>query len=223
MPTWGTCSPTGRRQPDRDIASTPHRSISSRDDRRFVASVAYVAHTENREDRLRSGTLLCSRGNLIGERSYQPITKVHLELLAKYSRRELEAFFHRDEEASAIYRDRFLAAALCLGAARHYLDGKFGVKDFDVYFFFAEHPERDQKDKRVKRSEETYPGFGEVQTDFIRIIVRSDLVKAHRSDPEVLLKAYLKKPPADTARKLAESPVVGLVPDAILGKVLWQG
>ena len=34
-------------------------------------------------------------------------------------------------------RARVLAVALCQGAALHYVDGKNGVKDFDVWTFFA--------------------------------------------------------------------------------------
>src|SRR5438067_4533869 len=42
----------------------------------------------------------------------------------------------------APYRDRMLAVALCQGAALHYLDGRNGVKDLDVWTFFAAVPDR---------------------------------------------------------------------------------
>jgi hypothetical protein len=35
------------------------------------------------------------------------------------------------------YRDRKLLIALCQGAALHYVNGENGVKDFDVYTFYA--------------------------------------------------------------------------------------
>jgi hypothetical protein len=43
--------------------------------------------------------------------------------------------------AGAVYDKRVIAVALCQGAALHYVDGKTGVKDFDVFTFYAAHPE----------------------------------------------------------------------------------
>jgi hypothetical protein len=37
------------------------------------------------------------------------------------------------------YAGRLLGRALCLGAALHYVNGKNGVKDFDVWSFYARH------------------------------------------------------------------------------------
>lgn len=40
----------------------------------------------------------------------------------------------------AVYRDRLLLIALCQGGALHYIDRTNGVKDLDVYSFYARHP-----------------------------------------------------------------------------------
>jgi hypothetical protein len=45
-------------------------------------------------------------------------------------------FFTRPDGQPA-YRDRRLAVVLAQGAARHYIDGRTGVKDLDVWTFYA--------------------------------------------------------------------------------------
>ena len=51
---------------------------------------------------------------------------------------EVEAgLFARHPDGAGRYAGRLLCRALCQGAALHYLDGKNGVKDFDVWSFYA--------------------------------------------------------------------------------------
>jgi hypothetical protein len=46
--------------------------------------------------------------------------------------------FGRNRQGSGRYAARLLGRALCQGAAVHYVDGRNGVKDFDVWSFYAE-------------------------------------------------------------------------------------
>jgi hypothetical protein len=46
--------------------------------------------------------------------------------------------FRRNPRGSGRYAGRLLGRALCQGAALHYVDGENGVKDFDVWSFYAE-------------------------------------------------------------------------------------
>jgi hypothetical protein len=56
---------------------------------------------------------------------------------------EAEAgLFARRPQGAGRYAGRLLCRALCQGAALHYLDGKNGVKDFDVWSFYAARPSR---------------------------------------------------------------------------------
>jgi len=47
--------------------------------------------------------------------------------------------FARNPAGSGRYAGRLLARALCEGAALHYVDMHNGVKDFDVWSFYAQH------------------------------------------------------------------------------------
>ena len=60
---------------------------------------------------------------------------LRLELAA-----EAEAeLFERKPRGSGRYAGRLLGRALCQGAALHYATGKNGVKDFDVWSFYAQY------------------------------------------------------------------------------------
>lgn len=45
--------------------------------------------------------------------------------------------FRRNPRGSGRYASRLLGRALCQGAALHYVDESNGVKDFDVWSFYA--------------------------------------------------------------------------------------
>ena len=70
-------------------------------------------------------------------RSYDRFEDDDLAHLADLARRDLGAFIVRNPHHAGL-RARVLAVALCQGAALHYVDGKNGVKDFDVWTFFAD-------------------------------------------------------------------------------------
>ncbi len=83
-----------------------------------------------------------SKTEAVTQRSYAKILPKHLNHLASMARSDLEAFFYRNPELARLYRRRLLCVLLCQGAALHFVDGHNGVKDFDVWTFFAEHPQR---------------------------------------------------------------------------------
>jgi hypothetical protein len=47
--------------------------------------------------------------------------------------------FRRNPQCSSRYAGRLLCRALCQGAAMHYVDRRNGVKDFDVWSFYAQY------------------------------------------------------------------------------------
>lgn len=61
-----------------------------------------------------------------------------LRLAALAAEAEAE-LFGRHPRGSGRYAGRLLGRALCQGAALHYVNGKNGVKDFDVWSFYAQH------------------------------------------------------------------------------------
>jgi hypothetical protein len=87
-------------------------------------------------------------------RSRAKLADEHLCHLAALADADHLAFTRRDGRPE--YRSRRLAVALAQGAALHYLDGHAGVKDLDVWTFYAGLPTtRFPADKR-----ETHADFG---------------------------------------------------------------
>jgi hypothetical protein len=86
------------------------------------------------------------------ERSRVKLTDEHLRRLATLAEED-HAFFTRPGGRPE-YESRRLAVSLAQGAALHYLDGRTGVKDLDVWTFYAAIPgKRFPADKRVKRTD----------------------------------------------------------------------
>jgi hypothetical protein len=79
-------------------------------------------------------------------RSFEPLTKEHLDRLADLAARDHDVFTRPAGRPE--YRQRRVLAVLAQGAARHYLDclvghepgSRRGVKDLDVWTFYAAIP-----------------------------------------------------------------------------------
>ena len=67
------------------------------------------------------------------KRTKVPLNKRHLARLSKIAAADHESFYARRPE----YQGRLIAVVLAQGAALHYLDRSNGVKDLDVWSFFA--------------------------------------------------------------------------------------
>jgi len=86
------------------------------------------------------------------QRSRARLTDEHLCRLAALAEGD-HAFFTRSDGRPE-YESRRLAVALAQGGALHYLDGRNGVKDLDVWSFYATIPgRRFPADKRVTRAD----------------------------------------------------------------------
>ncbi len=127
------------------------------------------------------------------------------------------------------YRGRLLCVALCQGAALHYLDGHTGVKDFDVWTFFAHSPERPHPDAALFRRRKIVDfgpsRFGRTHTAPATFAGRRvdlfarDLDEPISADPATALRTWLGAQRTTTARKLAAKAVVLIEPEA--GTVVW--
>lgn len=120
-----------------------------------------------------------------------------------------------------------IAVALCQGAALHYVDRKTGVKDFDVFTFYAENPggpfpyrwptTADFGPSRFGRREgepETYRGR---RIDFMG----RSLPEGVNANPVEALTRYLVGGRTKTARRLREKAVVLIDPPQLRGRVVW--
>jgi hypothetical protein len=69
------------------------------------------------------------------ERSYAPLTEAHLRRLGDLADQDHRKFTRSDGRPE--YRDRRVAVVLAQGAALHFVNKKNGVKDLDVWTFYA--------------------------------------------------------------------------------------
>jgi hypothetical protein len=160
-------------------------------------------------------------------RSKKPITKIDLRRLADIARQDLESLFRRRPVTGRLYRHRLFAIALCQGAALHYLDGKNGIKDFDVWSFFRAHPERQFPYRRNQPKDFGDPKFGKSPNckslvgRRVDLLGRSLKVSSHES-PAGALRGYLSSSKTRTARELAKKAVILIYPFSKLGTVVWS-
>lgn len=160
------------------------------------------------------------------ERSLAPLTLDHLTRLADLASTDREDRFTR-RPRWAVYRDRVLMVALCQGAALHYLDGRNGVKDLDVWTFYASHPEGpfpyrwplphcDFGPSELGGHPDDH-GFIGRRVDLIgrSLDVRTD------ADPVRAVRSYLRAGRTTSARLLAGKAVVAVDPPELRGTTVW--
>ena len=159
-------------------------------------------------------------------RSFERLTREDLVRLARIARLDREDLFARKPTYRAL-EERLICVALCQGAALHFVDGKNGVKDFDVWTFYAEHPQGpDYPWRRRKAVDFGSPKFGPSPDKPGFTGRRGDLLGrspevAEDADPAVVLCDYLSQGRTETARRLAEKAVELLEPSDGLGDVIW--
>ena len=174
------------------------------------------------------------------KRSVVPITESDLRHLGDIAWECLEYRLGRNGNLHG-FRERLVCIALCQGAALHYIDGKTGVKDFDVSAFFATANAPALGFRRGTVRESGLYKFGKhpdiprrrgYRTRwcdfFMRAITPGDIEQAltkTANDSEVdavaLVRGYLANRATCSSRLLARKAVVGLWPETVFGKVLW--
>jgi hypothetical protein len=159
-------------------------------------------------------------------RSYELITETDLRILAELARIDREDFFKRKPDTGQLYAGRLFAVALCQGGALHYINRKNGVKDFDVWSFYTEQPERPFPYRRRGEADfgnskfgitEGYEHFLGRKVDLIGRSIRN----ATANDPVGALRQYLRNGPTESARQLAQKAVVLLEPINYFGTIVW--
>jgi hypothetical protein len=135
-------------------------------------------------------------------------------------------FFERYPQWQHLYRNRILAVCLCQGAALHYVDGTNGVKDFDVWTFYAMQPEAPFPWRRRSTKDFGISKFGKHPKDTRYLGRRVDLFgraidRERREEPVQAIQRYLRLEYTESARRLAMKPVVVIDPEAQRGKIIW--
>ena len=178
-------------------------------------------------ERVMTGAPCCS--SVVGaERSCERITGADLARLGEFALLDLAGLVDRETATGRRYRHRLLCIALCQGAAQHYVDGENGVKDFDVWSFFAADPagpfpyrrrvERDFGRSKFARHPADPPRFVGRRVD----LGGRSLSVLPAADPVESVRSYLAGGRTETARRLSEKPVVLLWPAGLRGRVIWR-
>ena len=135
--------------------------------------------------------------------------------------------FRRNPQGSGRYAGRLLGRALCQGAALHYVNGITGVKDFDVWSFYAQDGDwpfparwrgtRDFGPSKFGRYRDDPPRYSGRRVDL--------LGRSLRSEPGVdladVLRCYLAARRTASAKALAANAVVLIDPENRAGEIVW--
>lgn len=155
---------------------------------------------------------------MTGGRALEPLTSAHLDRLVEIARRDREGLFERNPHL-AVYGDRSLTVALCQGAAQHYVDGRNGIKDMDVWTLYAAAPGV-QYPYRRRGEVEFGPSELSDWSGRVDLLGRS-LQYPVGMAPESVWQDYLTKRWTVSAWHLAKKPVVLLEPAARRGEIVW--
>jgi len=159
-------------------------------------------------------------------RSYELLTKADLKRLGEIAATDRADLFKRKPDTGRLYSDRLFAVALCQGGALHYLDGKNGVKDLDVWSFFKPNKERQFPYRRRGQLDFGDPKFGQSEDAPSFIGRRVDHIgraipDTDYSDPVAVLRRYLHAGATESACRLAEKAVILIEPAHLFGTVVW--
>lgn len=150
------------------------------------------------------------------------VGRPELQTLTTLAKAEEAGFFERNPHLVRPYRDRLIAVALCQGAALQYLRRGYGVNDFDVHFFYSQNPQKPKLTRSKKRIHADVGRFKNMPVDFLRTVIPARVKVARTAGRLAMLEAFLQQAPTPNARHLAEKAVVGLMPKAIFGVIIWQ-
>jgi hypothetical protein len=162
-------------------------------------------------------------------RSLERIGTDDLLRLAELAAEVEASLFERKPAGAGRYAGRLLCRALCQGAALHYVDARNGVKDFDVWSFYAERDDgpfpyrwrgtADYGPSKFGRYPGDPPSCTGRRVDFLGRSLHASL----DADPVAAVRDYLAARNTATAKELAAKAVVLIYPRELLGQVIWLG
>jgi hypothetical protein len=160
-------------------------------------------------------------------RSLSRIGRDDLLRLAALAAEAEAGLFARRPRGAGRYAGRLLCRALCQGAALHYLDGANGVKDFDVWSFYAAlsdgpfpyrwHGTADFGPSSFGRWPGDLPRYAGRRVDFLGRSLDAPL----GADPAAVLRGYLSTPRTASAKALAAKAAILIAPERSVGERIW--
>ena len=161
------------------------------------------------------------------DRSLAKIERADLLRLAALAADAEADLFNRNPHGSGRYAGRLLGRALCQGAALHYVNKRNGVKDFDVWSFYAQYDDwpfparwrgtRDFGPSRFGRCSSDPPRYSGRRVD----LLGRSLPAETGADPADVLQRYLTARRTDSAKYLAAKAVVLINPENRVGEIVW--
>jgi hypothetical protein len=161
------------------------------------------------------------------ERSLARIEVADLLRLAALAADAEAGLFRKNPDGSGRYAGRLLGRALCQGAALHYVNEHNGVKDFDVWSFYAQYDDWPFP-ARWRRTRDFGPSkFGRYPGDpphycgrRVDLLGRS-LPAAPGTDPADAIRRYLAAGRTTSAKALGAKAAVLIDPHNRVGEVVW--
>jgi hypothetical protein len=160
------------------------------------------------------------------DRSMEQIGLTDLSRLAQLAKDEEKALFERVPGGAGRYAGRLLCRALCQGAAPHFVNGANGVKDFDVWSFYAALSKGPFPYRRIGNADFGPSKFGRRPGDSARFtgrrvdLIGRSLPAKLGEDPASVLRRYLSSGATESARALAAKAVVLMAPNDRVGEIV---
>jgi hypothetical protein len=161
------------------------------------------------------------------ERSPARIELSDLLRLAELAADAEAELFVRNPGGSGRYAGRLLGRALCQGAALHFVDQQNGVKDFDVWSFYAQLDDwpfpprwrgtRDFGPSKFGRYPDDPPRYLGRRVD----LLGRSLPVPLGTDPVAAIRLYLAARRTTSALELAKKAAVLIDPRERVGEVAW--
>ncbi|HEY6309745.1 MAG TPA: hypothetical protein VIY52_02910 [Streptosporangiaceae bacterium] len=161
------------------------------------------------------------------DRSLARIERADLLRLAALAADAEADLFRRNPQGSGRYAGRLLCRALCQGAALHYVNKRNGVKDFDVWSFYAQYDDwpfparwrgtRDFGPSKFGRYPADLPRYSGRRVD----LLGRSLPAEPGADPADILLRYLAARRTDSAKALAAKAVLLIHPENRVGEIVW--
>jgi hypothetical protein len=161
------------------------------------------------------------------ERSLARIDRGDLLRLAEIAAEVEARLFARHPQGAGRYAGRLICRALCQGAALHYLNARNGVKDFDVWSFYAARDDGPFPYRWRGTADYGPSKFGRYLDDPPRFTGRRVDLLGRSLDvplgagPTAVLRDYLSAARTESAMRLAEKAVVLIAPEHSEGQVIW--
>jgi hypothetical protein len=160
-------------------------------------------------------------------RSPARIDRNDLLRLAKLAADVEAGLFARHPHGAGRYAGLLVCRALCQGAALHYLEERNGVKDFDVWSFYAARDDgpfpyrwrgtADYGPSKFGRYPDDPPSFTGRRVDLLGRSLDVPL----DAEPATVLCDYFSAARTRSAKELAAKAVVLINPEQLAGKVVW--